>query len=159
MAVRLRSGGDSAQALDSVRRAIQHLAAPGASGDPTVLDQLAGSRALAALLLAEKGDRAGALEEAGKGAEIGTSGLGGDAKYRGYGAIYWSRVGGMYESLAQIKDAPPDQRLADWRAARDAYQRSVAALRQSVQIRRELGVPELESRIANCEKGIAGLTH
>jgi tetratricopeptide (TPR) repeat protein len=159
MAVRFRSAGDSAQALDRVRRAIQHLTAPAASGNPNILDQLAASRALAALLLAEKGDRAGALEEAGKAAEIPASGPGSDTKFRGSGTNYWSRVGEMFEALARKKDAAPDQRLADWRSARDAYQRSIAALRQSVQIRRELGVPELESKIANCEKEIAGLTH
>ena len=156
MAVRLRSAGDSVQALDCAKRAIQHLTTPAAAANPLAQDQLAASRAILGLLLAERGDRAGALEEAGKAAEIFRRRAGTvEANFTGNFAVYWSRVGDMYEALARQKDPSPDQRLADWRAAKDAYQRGAAEWRLAPT--RQTEVAQLEAKIAECDAQIGRL--
>ena len=119
---------------------------------------MAASRPLLALLLAEKGERAGALDEAHKAAEIVQSLIGTPgANHLGTLSRYWSRVGEMYQALAQQKDAPPEQRIADLRAAKDAYQHSAAEWRASLAPARQTEIGQLESKIAQCDAAIGSL--
>ncbi|HEV3197022.1 MAG TPA: hypothetical protein VGZ73_03920, partial [Bryobacteraceae bacterium] len=155
MAVRLRSA-DPVRALECARRAIAHLTAPGVPASAEFQGRIAVTRQLTAVLLAEADDRSGALEQSRQARnayerQAGSASPGA----QGTGPRYWRYAGEMYYVLARKKEASPDQRLADWRAARDAYGRSAAEWRQSLATRRQAELAQLEPKIAECEAAIA----
>ena len=110
--------------------------------------QLALTRQFVAILLAEEGNRDGALAQFQVAAEI-------VQRYAGNGAVavalpaYFTRVGEMYEALARGKSSAPEQRMADWRAATDAYQRAAAEWRNTGASKREAEAAALEARVAD----------
>ena len=159
VADRLRSGGDTAQALERARQAVQYLAPAAATGDLTSQPELAATQQLIACLLADRGERGLALEMAGKAAETVQRYSANKATAFGGGfTTYWARLGAMYEALARRTNTPPEQRLADWRAAMESYEKSAKEWRQSRAPSRQAEVAILESKTAECGREIAGLT-
>jgi tetratricopeptide (TPR) repeat protein len=145
--VRLHAAGDRAAALERARRAIEYVAAPGTAGDASLQAQLALTLQFIAVLLAEEGNRDGAMAQFKMAAEIVQRHAGGAVVVSAM-PTYFTRVGEMYDALARGASAPPDQRMADWRAAADAYQRAAAEWRKTGASRREAEAAALEARVA-----------
>lgn len=154
MADRLSAGGKTSEALERARQAVPYLSTAAATGDVSTLPQFAATLQLIAFLLAETGERAAALEMAGKAADIVQQyGRNEPEGFTGMRPVFWMRVGSMRIALARQNEAPLAQRLADWRAAMAAEE-----WRKSRAPRRQDEIEVLESKIAECGREIARLT-
>jgi hypothetical protein len=105
-------------------------------------------------VLASQGDRAGALAAAEKSVTLAgnyaESGPNPAGMRRQIAKSQFTR-GSVYETLARRRDASPQQRLADWAAARASFERSRAEWEKLADPTNLAGA---SARIAECEQGL-----
>jgi len=156
LAVRYRSAGENANALEAARLAVEWLTGR-PTRDPNVQNQIAGARQLLALLMGENGDPDRAREESAKAAEAARLSAGtAAANFSGRMTVYLSRLGDTHRALAG-RDSATDQKLADWQAAREAYQHSAKEWQSAGVPKSKTEVPRLQGLIAECDTAIASL--
>jgi serine/threonine protein kinase/tetratricopeptide (TPR) repeat protein len=132
---------DPQAALASYRRSLQiaEEAAAGATADPGLHAQILADWRALAQVLASQGNRAGALAAADKSIALAEK-TGPDRARHEIAKSQFVR-GEVYEILARLQDGAAQQRVADWSAAKDAFEHG-----------RELA--EAPARIAECEQAI-----
>lgn len=156
--IRYHEAGDRTKALDAIERALRYFNGIGANSE-LVQQQVLLTLQIYAVLLAERGDRNSALEQAGKAAGIFRTQAGIEsAAVNGVLPKYWSWVGEMYEALANNGSATADLRSNDWRAAKDAYRRAEMEWQKTLAADRESEAALLERRVGTGDQALRSLT-